>query len=153
MFLFNSGLIEKIESIAISSDGLQAEFAQRIKEEVGEVEEKQQIQQKELDALRLVMISLLSEWEFKHLKKLATGEPFPYRKRQRFADELRRLRSLSLIEHQQPGQTIYSMKEQGDLREYFKITPQGIEYLQLRQAMEEEQVPIQAEERELTSAV
>jgi DNA-binding PadR family transcriptional regulator len=35
------------------------------------------------------------------------------------------------------------MKDQGDLREYFKITPQGSEYLQLRQAMEEgQQVPI-----------
>lgn len=45
------------------------------------------------------------------------------------------------------------MKEQGDLREYFKITPQGSEYLQLRQAMEEEQVPIPAEDRELTSSV
>ena len=168
MFLFNSGLIEKVESIAISSDGVQAEFAQRIKEEVEEkveeveeqleskqkeVQKTQQVQQKELDALRFVLCSYLSEWEFNHLKKLVAGESFPYRKRQRFTEELKRLRSLKLIEHQQPDQRIGSMKDQGDLREYFKITPQGIEYLQLRQAMEEEQVPIQAEGKELTSSV
>jgi hypothetical protein len=100
-----------------------------------------------------VLCSYLSDWEFKHLKKLAAGEPFLYRKRQRFIDELRRLRSLKLIEHQQPDHRIGSMKEQGDLREYFKITLQGIEYLQLRQAMEEEQIPIPSENGELTSSM
>jgi hypothetical protein len=48
--------------------------------------------------LRFLLQNFVSEYELMHLKKLASGEPFPFKKSDTFEKELRRLLSLGLIE-------------------------------------------------------
>lgn len=78
---------------------------------------------------------MLSEYELKHLHKLATAASFPYRKHRSFEQELRHLRALGFIENK-PGKTISSMPEKGDLRDYLVITDYGREYLKKREQLE-----------------
>jgi hypothetical protein len=97
----------------------------RVRVKLEEVATKQVIQQADIDKLKFLMSHFLSEWELLHLRKLEEGGPFPYRVEGQFRDELRRLRSLKLIEMQ----TISGMPQEGDLRQLARITEEGKQYL------------------------
>ncbi|KAB8335117.1 hypothetical protein SD80_001800 [Scytonema tolypothrichoides VB-61278] len=84
---------------------------------------------------QLLVSTLLSDYELKHLRKLASDEPFISEKQRPFEQELRHLRALGFIENL-PNKTISSMPETGNLKDYLKITEQGREYLKKREQAE-----------------
>jgi len=83
----------------------------------------------------LIISSLLSEYELKHLSTLANNELFSFTKQRSFEQELRHLRAFGFIENL-PGITISGMPETGDLRDYVKITQRGRDYLKKREQVE-----------------
>jgi hypothetical protein len=148
ILLFNSDLPERLQELGVNKDGItfklnkleaqqenqranvkaNTEVIQRLtKVERASANNKQE--------KRLVVKTLLTDYELQHLKKLASDTAFPYQKRRVFQQELRHLRALGFIEVM-PKQHISSISEQGDLRDYVKITEQGKEYLQLKEELE-----------------
>jgi len=65
---------------------------------VDEVKEKQTLLQVQVDGLRFLVGGFVSDWEYAHLKKLATEAPFEYQKGankdDRFINEIIRLRDV-----------------------------------------------------------
>jgi hypothetical protein len=79
--------------------------------------------------LRFLLENFVSEYELMHLRKLASGEPFPFTKRDSFENELRRLLSLGLIARK-PGRGIRSLFKIGDdVRNHLEVTDRGRSYL------------------------
>jgi hypothetical protein len=73
--------------------------------------------------------NFVSEYELIHLKKLGSGEPFPFQKSDAFDKELRRLLSLGLIARR-PNKGIRSLFSAGDdVRKHLEITERGRWYL------------------------
>lgn len=78
-----------------------------------------------------VFTTIINDYELKHLQRLASNEPsLRYVKRESFKQELRRLRTLGFIESH-PNKHIGSMPNEGNLRDYVKITERGQEYLEV----------------------
>jgi len=94
----------------------------------------QEKQGKEIRQLRFLVSNFATAAEVAHLTKLASGESFPVIKDGTFSffkEELYRLRGLQLIEGQ-PGKGLRSMEtEGGDVKDHFKITDEGKEFLRL----------------------
>jgi hypothetical protein len=79
--------------------------------------------------LRFLLQNFVSEYELMHLKKLASGEPFPFKKSDTFEKELRRLLSLGLIVRR-PNKGVRSLFSAGDdVRNHLEITDRGKWYL------------------------
>jgi hypothetical protein len=99
------------------------------------LESEQQRQRADLDLLRFLISGFVTDAELMHLQKLAARAPFPFVRGPEtsyFLNELRRLRSLGLIENA-PGKGVRVLeREGGDLGSYFSVTPRGREYLRLR---------------------
>lgn len=112
-----------------------AEFPGGWKFKFRELEAEQVRQKAEIESLRFLISYFVTEFELAHLQKLESGQPFPYQKNESFITELRRLRALAMITNY-PNKGIRSMPQEGDLRDYFKITDRGNTYLQLRQHWE-----------------
>lgn len=128
LLLLNAGFLERLVKIGISEKGLDLEL------KVEEVRQEQVRQQAEIDTLRFILSHLITRHELSHLSKLAYGEPFPYTKTKLFTTELRQLRALGFIENH-PGKYISSMPHKGDVKDFFKITPRGEQYLQLKEQL------------------
>jgi len=94
------------------------------------VQEEQVRQSADLQTiLRFLLQNFISGYELVHLKKLATGEPFPFNRSDTFAEELRRLLSLGLIARR-PNKGIRSLFSAGDdVRNHLEITDRGKWYL------------------------
>lgn len=148
LLLFSSGLIERLQELVVNKDGLtvkvnklQAEQEKQkadieansglIKRQVLAPLEQVTANCSQLDTEVLVK-NLLNSYEWEHLKKLASGAPFPYKKQYDFEVELRRLRTLGFIQNK-PDKTILGMPYEGDLRDYVEITERGKEYVNLRE--------------------
>ena len=120
-----------------------AEFPGGWKVKFRELEQKQDQQQSEIDTLRFLVGHFLTADELGHLKKLASGEAFPFTKdgtASYFEKELRRLRALGLIAGH-PGKGIRSLFKAGDdVKRHFYITEQGKQYLKLREQIDSDQV-------------
>ena len=148
ILLFSSGLIERLQELVVNKDGLTVKVNQLKAEQ-----EKQKadieansglIQRQVLAPLEQVTANgllpdagflvknLLNPYEWEHLKKLAIGVPFPYKKQYEFEVELRRLRTLGFIQTK-PGKTIRGIPDEGDLRDYLEITERGRDYISLRE--------------------
>jgi len=148
ILLFSSGLIERLQELVVNKDGLTVKVNQLKAEQ-----EKQKadieansglIQRQVLAPLEQVTANgllpdagflvknLLNPYEWEHLKKLAIGVPFPYKKQYEFEVELRRLRTLDFIQTK-PGKTIRGIPDEGDLRDYLEITERGRDYISLRE--------------------
>lgn len=112
-----------------------AEFPGGWKFKFRELKAEQVRQKAEIESLRFLISYFVTEFELTHLEKLESGEPFPYQKSESFITELRRLRSLAMITNY-PNKDIRSMPQQGDLRDYFRVTERGTTYLQLRKHWE-----------------
>jgi hypothetical protein len=145
-------LLDKLVKLAISKDGITLDLNQIITEQdnqkasieanranieaitnivqrLSTIEE--QIAQSKSDK-ELIINSLLSDYELKHLSVLASGQPFPYTKQRTFEQELRHLRAFGFIENL-PDTTISGMPETGNVNDYLKITERGREYLKKRE--------------------
>jgi len=143
ILLFNSGLFERLGTLEYKDGGLKVELKQIKQEQEAQrdnIQANTNIIQR-LAALERMMAansqekqqiaSLLDENELKHLRRLASAQPYlDYVKQQSFKQELRRLRTLGFIESY-PGKSISSMPNQGNLRDYVKLTERGKEYLNL----------------------
>jgi hypothetical protein len=78
-----------------------------------------------------IYTTIINDYELKHLQRLASSESYlKYVKRESFKQELRRLRTLGLIETY-PSKHIGSMPREGNLRDYVKITERGQDYLKV----------------------
>lgn len=151
VLLFSSDLFERLGSLEYKDGGL--------KVELNEIKQEQETQRDHIEvntniiqrlaALERTMAAtgkkqqianLLDENELKHLNRLASDQPYvDYVKQQSFKQELRRLRTLGFIETY-PCKQIGLMPEQGNLRDYVKLTERGKEYLkQIEQAEQKEQ--------------
>ncbi len=77
-----------------------------------------------------------NQYELEHLYRLYEGEKQPrkidFKKRKSFQAELRHLRDLGLIENK-PDKTIGGMPQSGDLRDYVKLTQDGINHIENRE--------------------
>jgi hypothetical protein len=124
LLIFNSSLLKRLGKLVIGSKGVELELQ--------EVKIEQKRQRVEIITLRFLITSYVTEKEMVHLTKLASKDPFPYKKNSSFESELRRLRSLNFIRNFS-GKTVGGMPTEGDLRDYFELTPKGSEYIQLRQ--------------------
>jgi hypothetical protein len=152
ILLFNSELLEKLVKLGISRDGITLDLNQiiaeqdsqkvSIKSNTDNIEAitnivqrltllEQQMAENKSDK-ELIINSLLSEYELKHLSVLANNESLSFTKQRSFEQELRHLRAFGFIENL-PGTTISGMPETGDLRDYVKITQRGRDYLQKRE--------------------
>lgn len=69
---------------------------------------------------------------------LGQSEFLDYVKQPSFNQELRRLRTLGFIENC-PGRPIGSMANQGNLRDYVRLTERGKEYLKLIERLEQKE--------------
>jgi Predicted nucleotide-binding protein containing TIR-like domain len=102
----------------------------RTSTQIRAVQEEQVRQGSDLQTiLRFLLENFISDFELIHLKKLASGEPFPFRKSDTFEKELRRLLSLGLITRH-PNKGIRSLFSAGDdVRNHLEITDRGKWYL------------------------
>ncbi|HEY9636453.1 MAG TPA: hypothetical protein V6D14_23825 [Coleofasciculaceae cyanobacterium] len=149
LLLFNSGLFERLGTLEYKDGGLKVELSQLKQEQEAQrdnIQANTNIIQR-LSALERMIsangqekqqiTSLLDENELKHLKRLASDQTYlDYVKQQNFKQELRRLRTLGLIETC-PGKQIGLIPEQGNLRDYVKLTERGKQYLTRREQAEQ----------------
>jgi hypothetical protein len=88
--------------------------------------------------LEEILVEIVSEDELRHLTRLYEAEKddkeCSFRKKYKFEVELRRLRTLGLIENQ-PGKSLAKMPETADLRDYIKTTQRGRDYIELRKSL------------------
>jgi hypothetical protein len=151
ILLFNSELLEKLVKLVISKDGITLDLNQIIADQgsqkasietnTANIEAitnilkritllEQQMAQTQTGKETLIN-NLVSNFELKHLEKLASDQAFFYKRQRDFEQELRHLRAFGFIENLQ-GKTISKMPESGNLKDYLQITEQGREYLQKR---------------------
>jgi hypothetical protein len=132
ILIFNSPLLDKLEKFQFGKDGIEFQLFD------SKVKANTEANQKESRALSLLgtLIEdtetqkkffdyLLDDGERDTLEKLFEAEKnnkqYLYIKKEEFTQFLRHLRVLGLIESQ-TNYAIQDLPEQGDLREYFKIT-------------------------------
>ena len=104
------------------------------------LESEQQRQQGEIDTLKFLVSHFVTEDELKHLRALASDQPFRFTKDDSasfFETELRRLRAQGLIAGH-PGKGVRSLfaTNEGDVKDHFYITDQGKAYLTLREQVD-----------------
>ncbi|MDZ8189971.1 MAG: hypothetical protein RMX96_34690 [Nostoc sp. ChiSLP02] len=144
ILFFNSGLVERLNKLEFKDGSVSIEIQELKKQQETQSEKiaaNTEIIQR-LTALeraiadndeqkQVVYLNLINNYELKHLTRLASNkENLKYELRQTLKQELRRLRALGFIESL-PSKHINSMENQGNLRDYVKITPRGQEYLKL----------------------
>jgi hypothetical protein len=109
----------------------------RASSQVRAVQDEQARQRADIDGiLRFLLQSFATGFELTHLRKLESGDPFPFNRSAEFAAELRRLASLGLIARR-PGRGVRSLFEAGDdVRNHLEITGRGRAYLEYVRQME-----------------
>lgn len=86
----------------------------KVNRQIRAVQDEQVRQRGDLQTiLRFLLENFVSEYEVMQLRKLASGEPFPFTRSDSFEGELRRLLSLGLIARK-PGRGIGSLFRAGD---------------------------------------
>ena len=102
----------------------------KVNTQIRAVQDEQVRQRGDLQTiLRFLLENFVSEHELTHLRKLASGEPFPFTRAGSFEDELRRLLSLGLLARK-PGRGIRSLFNVGDdVRNHLEVTDRGKSYL------------------------
>ena len=95
-------------------------------EMLARVQEKQAEHQDQLDDIRLILPLLLPDDERKHLLNLQTGETRAYRGSHTLRTELRRLRSMRLVQ-MKPDRHVSELKDGGafDLADFLELTKIG----------------------------
>ena len=136
LLFFNSVLIGRLDSLSISGKGIDFK--------VREVEKEQSRQRDEIKSIQFLLRYFVTQTELTRLQELSDGSsPYGFNndyEKKGLHTELRRLRSLDLI-RMVSGKTIGGDKDgihegKGDLYKYVRITDRGVEYLQLRKAIE-----------------
>jgi hypothetical protein len=81
---------------------------------------------KDLDEIRFVLQAMVTAQELSHLKNLARGSTANYTRNESLQGELRRLRSIGLINSKR---LIAEMPDKFDLAEWVELTDRGVDYL------------------------
>lgn len=137
LLLLNSNLIERLEKFQFSKDGVTVDLREQLAAVQGKQAEIQQLSQSNKhDIEQLVQFlvrNFLTQYEHSHLKKLASHEPFSFKKQRSFEEQLRRLRDLNLIGPTSGDRLhIGKLPAQGDdLKAFVQITDCGQECLSL----------------------
>jgi hypothetical protein len=97
--------------------------------ELQKLNEKQRKQEADLDDIRFVLTLLLPPYERKHLENLWAGTTQNYEGNHNLRTELRKLRTLQLIESMRPIQDIRDGVSV-DLQDYVRLTGAGRRYLE-----------------------
>jgi hypothetical protein len=102
----------------------------RVTTQVRAVQDEQARQRADIDGiLRFLLEGFVTKDELAHLKHLASGAPFPFKKANPFEAELRRLLSLGLIVRR-PGRGVRSLFETGDdVQNHLEVTDRGRAYV------------------------
>jgi hypothetical protein len=130
LILWFSGAIARVADFSISSSGLSAKFQ--------EIKSRQETIESQVHTLQLVVKGLVTEFEYEKLQGLAVNGPFKVRFHNDMYEELKRLDAIRYIQPQ-PGYGIVSIRERDgrgdefDLKQYVRITNEGLEYLKLRE--------------------
>jgi hypothetical protein len=104
----------------------------RVSAELEAVRTVQEQQREKIDALTFVVAHFLPTFEYEHLQKLASGDPFPYQMHPGFEREIRSLWALRFIEKKDLNSKIGEMPHTANLADFFYVTEEGRTYLQLR---------------------
>jgi hypothetical protein len=112
-------LFDRLRKVKLG--GVEFEVLQRL-------DERQQKQQRDIDDIRFVLTLLLPPSERRHLENLGKGDTLNYKGNNNLRTELRRLRTLQLIETTHP---IGDIKDEAkvDLKDYVRLTEAGHRYL------------------------
>ena len=105
------------------------------------LETTQRRQRAELDTIKFLLENTLTKWERTHLEALNSADSFHYNWQRNFEAELTRLLALEFIERQ-PNKGFRSAKADrrpdNDLRQHFRVTDRGKDYLaRLEERLEE----------------
>jgi hypothetical protein len=101
-------------------------FRFELRDQLRELQDTQRGHGQDLNEIRFVLESLVTEQELKHLKHLARGPTANYTRQESLQAELRRLRSIGLIKSKR---YIAQMPEKFDLAEWVELTERGADYL------------------------
>ena len=105
---------------------------------ISQLQTRQEDIEAAIKTLRFVVRGIVTNWEAEKLSGLAQTGPFLVRFSRQMVSEMARLRALGYVQVT-PHNTITSMYERDgradefDLKQYFQITPPGVEYLHLRE--------------------
>ena len=106
---------------------------------VDEQKTEQERQQSEIETITFLIVHFVSDDELSHLRKLASDEPFIFRKNDAeffFERELRHLQELGFIANYPEKGIGPLFHEQGDVKKHFHITKAGNKYLELRESLQ-----------------
>jgi hypothetical protein len=109
----------------------------RVSTKLEAVRTAQEAQRQKIDALTFVVAHFLPKFEYEHLQRLASGDPFPYTMHPGFEREIRSLWALHFIEKKDLDSRIAAMPHSANLADFFHVTDEGRTYLQLRAEAEE----------------
>jgi hypothetical protein len=103
-------------------------FRFELRDQLQELKDTQKDHSKDLDEIRFILETLVTEPERVHLRNLVKGPPVPYKGNNLVVKaELRRLRSIGLIRSKRH---IESLPDKFDLTEWVELTDRGADYLQ-----------------------
>jgi hypothetical protein len=120
--------LERLKRVKLS--GFELEMLAR-------VQERQAEHQDQLDDIRLILPLLLPDTERKHLLNLKSGETQAYRGGHTLRTELRRLRSMRLLQ-MKPGRQVGELKDNGtfNLADFVELTKNGQRWITRVQEIE-----------------
>jgi hypothetical protein len=108
----------------------------KTKKQISEIRSRQETTESHVRTLQLLIKGLVTEYEFDKLRGLAGDGPFKVEYQDQMLTELRRLLALGYARLQPGYRTrviqIHDHRGEFDLKEYFSITDEGLEYLTLR---------------------
>lgn len=141
-------LIEEKTAAEVEKLNLGNEKARRESEaELKKLGEQQENQRSEIEDLKFLFASILTDYERSHLKNLNSLNQFTYSWNNDFKTELSRLLALHFIERR-PNKGIRTAKadtrSDNDLREHFLITEKGKQYLGRLETLEQTSNDIEA---------
>ncbi len=127
---------ERVASFSVGDRGITAEFR--------EIAKRQADQHEEIRTLQFVVEKIVTEYEVDKLIGLENDEPFMCHYSSDLDHEIKRLRALDFVTHNE-GTGLTDMRrrhkdqpEKFDLHRYFRITREGREYLTLRRVDSDE---------------
>ncbi len=124
LLLLRPDLAERLQRV--EGAGFKLEMLRQVREQLSEQEQALKKQEDVIDDISLDLPLLLSKGERKHLMKLKNGRAHGYRGRGSLRSEIRRLRSIGLLD-MLPGRTVGQM-ETGtsfNLADYVRLTELG----------------------------
>lgn len=101
-------------------------FRFELRDQLREIQDTQRGHGQEINEIRFVLEALVTSKELEHLKHLAHGPTANYQRHESLQAELRRLRSIGLINSKR---YIAQMPERFDLSEWVELTDRGADYL------------------------